>query len=266
MMYSASSIPKLEDAVELQEIAIARATGPFDDNANRTYLELRKRFLESDALVGVLPKFLSQCRDLHQFWGYIKARGASYQERRDVIWDELRPLIELLERGIGAPSDNSISFVLQDLNAEHVDAIWRKALDRRQSDPEAAITAARTLLESVCKLILDESGVEYAADAKLPKLYSATADILKLAPSQHTEEVFKQILGGCKSVVEGLGAVRNRLSDAHGMGKAPVRPQMRHAELAVNLAGAMATFLVATWQERRTESDESKQPESSGEH
>ena len=72
------------------------------------------------------------------------------------------------------------------------------------------------------------------------------AKVLNIAPSQHSEPIFKQILGGCTAVVEGLGALRNRLSDAHGQGKRPVRPAARHAELAVNLAGAMATFLVTT--------------------
>ncbi len=68
--------------------------------------------------------------------------------------------------------------------------------------------------------------------------------------SQHTERVFKQILGGCQAVIEGLGSLRNRLSDAHGKGKAGVKPAPCHAELAVNLAGAMATFLIATWEAR----------------
>jgi hypothetical protein len=101
-------------------------------------------------------------------------------------------------------------------------------------------------LESVCKHLLDEMAVVYDDKADLPKLYGLTAASLNLAPSQHTEQVFKQILGGCHSVVEGLGALRNRLSDAHRRGKAGVRPQPRHAQLAVNLAGSMATFLVET--------------------
>ena len=56
-----------------------------------------------------------------------------------------------------------------------------------------------------------------------------------------------QILGGCSTVVEGLGAVRNKLSDSHGKGKGRAKPGPRHARLAVNLAGAMATFLVETY-------------------
>lgn len=64
------------------------------------------------------------------------------------------------------------------------------------------------------------------------------------------------ILGGATTLVNGIGTLRNRLSDAHGQGvsretRLPVRPSPRHASLAVNTAGAMATFLVETFQERR---------------
>lgn len=85
---------------------------------------------------------------------------------------------------------------------------------RRAEDPAGAITTARTLLETVCKHILDDLKEEYPTDADLPKLYKITAEKLNLAPSQHSAAVFKQILGGCTSVVEGLGALRNRLGSA----------------------------------------------------
>jgi hypothetical protein len=67
----------------------------------------------------------------------------------------------------------------------------------------------------------------------------------------HTEQVFKQILGGCATVVNSLAGIRNKLSDAHGKGKLAARAAPRHAELAVNLAGSVCAFLVATWEERK---------------
>jgi len=106
------------------------------------------------------------------------------------------------------------------------------------SDPEGAITASRALLETVCKHILDDLSLSYDDSAELPKLYGITAEALTIAPSQHTEKVFKQILGGCTSVIEGLGALRNRLGDAHGGGRLRAKPAARHAQLAVNLAVA----------------------------
>ncbi|MDG1319996.1 MAG: abortive infection family protein [Paracoccaceae bacterium] len=49
----------------------------------------------------------------------------------------------------------------------------------------------------------------------------------------------------------GGSTLRNRLSDSHGRGgRLPVRPSPRHASLAVNTAGAIATFLVETFNER----------------
>jgi hypothetical protein len=48
--------------------------------------------------------------------------------------------------------------------------------------------------------------------------------------------------------VEGLGAFRSRVGDAHGKGKLHAKPAARHATLAVNLAGSLASFLIETWE------------------
>ena len=86
----------------------------------------------------------------------------------------------------------------------------------------------------------------------MSELYKLTAKELNLAPEQHSENIFKQILGGCSGIVNGLGSLRNKLGDAHGQGRNPVKPQARHAELAVNLAGTMALFLVSIYEANKT--------------
>ena len=206
--------------------------------------------LSNSALDPLLPKFLRTCRNLAQFWQFIKFKFGTYAERRNYIWEEFRPILAAIEQSGLAPSDSVVTQTLQKFDASHVQGAWSKALERRSSDPEGAITSARTLIESVCKHILDESGITYDDGLDLPKLYKLTAETLKLAPSQHTEQVFKQILGGCTAIVEGLGSLRNRLSDAHGKGKIGSKPASRHAELAVNLSGALAIYLLATWEAR----------------
>ncbi len=151
----------------------------------------------------------------------------------------------------GSPADSGISATLAAFDPTQVHARWEAALERRTSEPEGAITLARTLLEDVCKWILDQAGETWLESEDLPSLYRKLSKLLKLAPDDHTEQVFKQILGSCQSVVESLGALRNKLGDAHSTGPKRARPQSRHAELAVNLAGAMATFLVSTCDARR---------------
>jgi len=235
-------------AESFQNMMLARATG--GEVKPHEYSEARESLIREVSIQHLLPSFIHTARSPDQFWSYIKQKSDKYAGRREHIWEGFRPLMEHLERVDSAPADEMVSTVLERFDAEHVQAAWAKALQRRTTDSEGAITSARTLIESVCKHILDASGTTYDEKDDLPKLYKHTAELLNLAPSQHTEQVFKQILGGCAAVVEGLGSLRNRLSDAHGRGKASAKPAARHAELAVNLSGALAMFLLATWEAR----------------
>lgn len=167
------------------------------------------------------------------------------------------PIYTVDAAAIGSPADAAISDTLAKFEPEQVHARWTAALDRRSDDPAGAITLARTLLEDVCRWLLHDLDIQAADQDDLPALYRKLSKALKLAPDDHSEQVFKQILGNCQSVVESLGALRNKLGDAHGGGPKRARPAARHAELAVNLAGSMATFLVATWETRRATGTES---------
>jgi Abortive infection C-terminus len=214
----------------------------------------REEFANHPLVKDIAPRFLRTCRTPAAFWQFIKHKFPTYAERRQYLWDEFRPMFERIDGSKATPADDSVSKALEKFDTATVHQLWLKALERRETEPEGAITLARTLLESVCKHILDEQGQPYKPDSDLPGLYKMAAKTLNIAPSQHSETIFQQILGGCTAVVEGLGAMRNRLSDAHGQGKKPVKPAPRHAELAVNLAGAMATFLVATHQAKNGKS------------
>ena len=103
----------------------------------------------------------------------------------------------------------------------------------------------------MCRYVLDEGGDGYDEKAELPKLYGMVAKKLMLAPSQHTEDIVKRILGGCHSIVEGLGALRSKVGDAHAKGKTGARAAPRHAAFAVNIAGAAACFILETYEARR---------------
>lgn len=238
----------IETIESLQNHLVSVATG--GDGEDEEYRQLRQTLMELPRVRSLLPQFVRTCRDNFQFWQFIKYQYGTYQERRDFIWDSFRPLLEEVESQHIVPSDEGIAVELKKFDETHVHQVWQKALDRRTSDPEGAITIARTLLETVCKHILDDLSVSHPKDADLPKLYHMTAEALNLAPSQHSEKTFKSILGACQTVVNNLGTLRNRIGDAHGQGRKPIKPKARHAELAVNLSGAMVTFLVSTWREK----------------
>ena len=120
-----------------------------------------------------LDQRLPQLRHNHQ--------GATYRERREFIGQEFLPLVRQLEMRETNPSDQIVTDTLSMIDWPHVQDAWRKALDRRFDDPDGAITAARTLLESACKHILELEDIEGIDKFDLPKLYDAAAKTLNLA-------------------------------------------------------------------------------------
>jgi hypothetical protein len=243
------AIELFDKAQSLSLLLISRATGKDADDS--AYKSMRAELIAIPRLKTYLPESVRICRSLDEFWEFIKPKFKHYAERKSYIRSDFEPLLQTLEMEASSPGDVGMSAIMMAMDSGYVQETWRKALDRRATDAEGAITAARTLLETVCKHILDSAGESYDDAAELPKLYSQTATHLNLSPSQHSEQLFKQVLGGCQTVVAGLGAIRNRHSDAHGKGSSGLKPAPRHAELAVNLAGAMATFLLQTWEARR---------------
>ncbi|WP_417667182.1 abortive infection family protein [Pseudidiomarina sp.] len=252
MMEGLEHLETLFDRIEyLQNLLIDRATGGLGNEHH--YQWLRKEALDNPVIKNMMPRCVKVNRNLDQFWQFIKFEHGTYAERRQFIWAEFNSVLEYLEAGLTHPAQKTINEVLESFDSDSIHYAWSKALERKASDPEGAITISRTILESVCKHILEDVGIEYDANAiELSELYKLTAKELNMAPEQHGEKIFKQILGGCSGIVNGLGSLRNKLGDAHGKGKRIAKPQSRHAELAVNLAGAMALFLISTYESKKT--------------
>ncbi len=227
-----------------QDGVVARATG--SDFDNQLYTTARTNLLRNKTLEKLMPDWIKSKRTIDQFWTFIKGRFSTYQERREYLWGEFVPVLNYLETKSTSPLEVSIVF-----DEAHIHSQWQKALERKQLEPEGAITSARTLIESILKYILDEQKLKYKDGAELPDLYKDVAKSLNLAPEKYQEQIFKQILGGASGIVSGLGALRNKLGDAHGKSKNSVKPSERHSELAVNLAGTMAIFLFKTFKESK---------------
>jgi hypothetical protein len=132
------------------------------------------------------------------------------------------------------------------LNWAHIQRTWRQAIERVEAEPDAAITSARTLLESVCLHVLHERGVAYTNDGDLQRLYRRTVQELQIAPDQQTDQAFRQLTGGCLTVVNAMAGLRNALGDAHGRGPEDAAAARRHARLIVNSACTLAAFLIET--------------------
>jgi abortive infection Abi-like protein len=132
---------------------------------------------------------------------------------------------------------------------EHVQKCQKK-ID--EEDYSGAITNARALAESVLINIeseLNPTAGDYNGD--LVQLFRRVQRLLNLDPSRKDiSESLKQVLSGLNSIVNGLAAMRNKMSDSHA---ATYRADRHHAKLAVNAAKTLCDFLfeTKTYQQKR---------------
>jgi len=223
-----------------------RATGGEFEGGDDRYRQLRRALQSQPSIASQLPGCVRSCVDLGEFWEFIRDGYASFQERRIFLRTSFAPVIAYLENNEPDLTMMAVTEILAELSSDRVNEVWTKALHRRRHDPDGAITAARTMLETVCKHILEDESIAYGSADDLPKLWFLAAQQLNLTPGQHQVTDIKAILGNCQSVVNGLANLRNAVGDAHGQGRTALKPRAKHAELAVNLAGSMASFLVST--------------------
>ncbi len=123
------------------------------------------------------------------------------------------------------------------------------------ADPDLAIGTAKELIESCCKTILAERGVEVPKNADISVLVKLTSKELELTPNQIPEqakaaESIKRLLSNLASVAQGIAELRNHYGTGHGKAAGSRGLQPRHAKLAVGAASTLSVFLAETHQAR----------------
>lgn len=130
-----------------------------------------------------------------------------------------------------------------------------RALVSAATDPEDAVTAACSLVESMCRSILIELGAELPPKKDVASLYRAVREPLGISPdrSDIPKEVLddvRKVLSGLTTVIEGIGGLRTHGGDAHGRERGYRRIDPRIAALSIHAASTVALFLIETWQQK----------------
>lgn len=122
-------------------------------------------------------------------------------------------------------------------------------------DPAEAIASSKEMVETICKLILDDYGIAYAPRAEVLDLYKLVASALRLnaeavPDSAKGSQAAQKTLRTLVTTIQSLAELRNELGLGHGRAKRS--PALsRHGRLAFNAAVAVVEFLLDTWQVRR---------------
>lgn len=141
------------------------------------------------------------------------------------------------------------------LGKEEYRAIYEAATllkNRLDSQPEASgvLTASRTLIEAVCKTVLNCLDIEYSEQADLTDISKQLTKSLDLHPSTKTDVALKQLCQGAINMINGIASLRNAHGDAHGRGHASDALPFRHAAIVAYLSCSLARYFLESYEAR----------------
>ena len=152
---------------------------------------------------------------------------------------------------VGAPS-RSLNTIVRARDLQAIQVEFDRAVASVESDPPAALTAACAILESLCKVYIEDEHLLLPDKATIKPLWSVVQKDLGLDPKAMEDDDLARILGGLASVVDGIGSWRTHTSSAHGRGRRTYKVEPRHARLAIHAAHTLTTFVIETWDNRRS--------------
>lgn len=172
---------------------------------------------------------------------WLERDGYNYQDGKLLPVGKHHALVDI--------SDTTSHFDMPELHRQ-IERM-KSAID---DDPGLAIGTAKELVETTCKTILEERGVEVDQNVDIVKLVKETRKVLGLIPesipnSAKGAETIRRLLGNLGNVAQGLGELRNLYGTGHGKHGSSRGLGARHARLAVGTAATLATFLFETHQE-----------------
>lgn len=132
---------------------------------------------------------------------------------------------------------------------EVIDQQVRALEDAIERVPDFAFDLAKTLVESVCKTILEDIGRPADPNWDAPKIMRETITYLSMLPRGHpnaakARESITKTLNGLHTTVQGLCELRNDYGLAsHGRDGFSARLDLRQATLAAQAADTIVSFL-----------------------
>jgi hypothetical protein len=163
--------------------------------------------------------------------------------------------VRLVVAGHATPVVEQLSGMVETVSFDTVRRDLDRALASIEADPEDAITAACSTIESVCRSILIELGEPLPVRKDVQGLFNAVRGPLGLSTDRSdldpliTVDV-RTTLGGLATVIQGVGALRTHAGDAHGRERGYARVDSRIGRLSIHAASTVALFLIETWQRK----------------
>lgn len=138
---------------------------------------------------------------------------------------------------------------IKTIDREYIKSISSRALrDVEQQDYDSAITKSRTLLEETFCYVIEKKNEVATDSGDIGKLYKQVRTLYNMHTDANTDRRINVLLSGLNSIVSAIAEMRNKDSDAHGVGASRISIEEHHARLFVNSAMAMADFILSVQQ------------------
>ena len=142
--------------------------------------------------------------------------------------------------------------ILDGSTIEIIDQQVRAIEDAIDRVPDFAFDLAKTLVESVCKTILEDIGRPADPNWDAPRIMKETTTFLSMLPPGHpnaakARDSITKTLNGLHTTLQGLCELRNDYGlSSHGRDAFSARLDLRHATLAAHAADTIVSFLYRT--------------------
>lgn len=119
---------------------------------------------------------------------------------------------------------------------------WAACISRLEISPASAITAARTLLETLLKTIISERGQQPDDTGELGRLVKQAQDCLGF--DRRGGQAVHQVVSGLANVIQGLAALSNAAGDRHGLVRGQSIDDPGLAQLCVHASGTVGIAFI----------------------
>jgi len=170
--------------------------------------------------------------------------------------------IAVRERGCAVPSPQRTDLE-KHFTSEYMRQQIETLFNSREENPTEAIGKSKELIESCCKTILEENGLQHDRRWTVPQLVNSTMRCLQITKSEINAdlpagETIKQVLGNLASIAGGIAELRNPYGTGHGKSDGFHGLSVRHAKLAVGSSATLVEYLwdAHEWRKRKAEPSE----------
>lgn len=208
------------------------------------------------------PKLLSHMFSKKQFAGMLSGHAADVIEKaqKRIVAEVIQQINGLLYFGENELIVNGNLFMIRKIGSkvevtvpiiETIDIDYIKTISSRaiqevdQGNYDSAITKARTLLEEIFCYVIEKKGETLLARGSIAKLYKQVGKLYKMHTDKETDRRINTLLSGLNNIVSSIAEMRNKASDAHGVGSNRIAISEHHARLIVNASMTLADFILS---------------------